>query len=121
MCRMKIRLFALLLVLPLWGCTGKESAQIKNAPSPVRSPAAAPAATLEVYHGKGTITATNPKFPSIEMEHEEIVGLMPAMKMEFYLRDVSMLKDVKPGDRIEFTLENGIGGLKITQITQIKN
>ena len=79
----------------------------------------APAVKVEIYHGKGTVTNTNPKFPSVEVDHEEIVGLMPALKMEFYVKDVSLLKNLKPGDKIEFTLENGVGGLKITQITKL--
>ena len=77
-----------------------------------------PAAAVETttYHGVGVVKSINPKRPSIEIAHEDIKGLMPAMTMEFYVKDKSLLTGLKPGDRIEFTLENGVGGLKITEI-----
>jgi len=79
--------------------------------------AATPAATVQTtFYSVGVVTSTNPKFPSVEIEHEEIKGLMPAMTMEFYVSDKAMLNDLKPGDRISFTMTNGVGGLKITEI-----
>src|SRR5437867_10677079 len=78
---------------------------------------ATPAATEQTtFYSVGVVTSTNPKFPSVEIEHEEIKGLMPAMTMEFYVSDKAMLNDLKPGDRISFTMTNGVGGLKITEI-----
>jgi Cu/Ag efflux protein CusF len=53
------------------------------------------------------------------MDHNEIVGLMPAMRMEFFVKDKWMLKELRPGDKIQFTLENGVGGLKITEIKKL--
>ena len=41
---------------------------------------------------------------------------MPAMTMEFYVRDVSLLEGIKTGDTIEFTVENGVSGLSIAEI-----
>ncbi len=41
---------------------------------------------------------------------------MPAMTMEFYVKDISLLKGIKTGETIEVTIENGIGGLKIIEI-----
>jgi len=46
--------------------------------------------------------------------------LMPAMTMEFYVKDKSLLGGLQTSDRIEFTIENGVGGLKITEIRKIK-
>jgi protein SCO1 len=71
------------------------------------------------YQGAGVVRSINPKFPSVEIDHQEIKGLMPAMRMEFYVRDKSLLDGLKPGDRVEFTLENGVGGLKITALKRL--
>ena len=71
------------------------------------------------YHGVGVVKVTNVKLPSIEIDHQEIKGLMPAMTMEFYVKDKSLLEGLKPGDHIEFTIENGVGGIKITAIRRL--
>jgi len=71
------------------------------------------------YQGVGMVKATDVKRPSIEIDHQEIKGLMPAMTMEFYVKDKSLLEGCKAGDRIEFTIENGVGGVKITAIRRL--
>jgi len=85
--------------------------------------ASGPAAAVQTttYHGVGVVKATKPQLPSIEIDHEDIKGLMPAMQMEFYVKDKSLLEGIKPGDRIEFTMENGVGGLKVTEIRRNQN
>jgi Cu/Ag efflux protein CusF len=77
-----------------------------------------PAAAVQTasYHSIGLVKSLDPKRPSIEIDHEDIKDLMPAMTMEFYVKDKSMLDGLKRGDRIEFTIENGVGGVKITEI-----
>jgi len=77
-----------------------------------------PAAAVETttYHARGVVKSIDAKRPSIKIDHEDIPGLMPAMTMEFYVKDVSLLEGIKTGDTIEFTIENGIGGLKIIEI-----
>ena len=57
------------------------------------------------YPGKGKVTKINTELVSVELDHEEIVGLMPRMIMEFYVRDASLLDGVKVGDNVEFILE----------------
>jgi Cu/Ag efflux protein CusF len=90
--------------------TGTEPAREVNVSSP------APTVETKTYQGVGVVKSLNPKQPSIEIDHEAIKDLMPAMQMSFYVKDKSLLQDLKPGDRIAFTLENGVGGLKITEI-----
>jgi len=90
----------------------EQPAVVKTVPSPSPRPSAA----VETFHGSGTVLSTNPKYPSVEVDHQEIVGLMPAMTMEFYVKDGSLLTGLNRGDKIEFTIENGVGGLKITEI-----
>ena len=80
--------------------------------------ATGPSAAVQttIYTSRGVVKSIDGKRPSIEIDHEEIPGLMPAMTMDFYLKDGALLNGIKPGDRIEFTLENGVGGLKIIEI-----
>src|SRR5262245_26006389 len=68
------------------------------------------------YHGAGVIKSMDVGRPSIEIDHEDIKDLMPAMTMDFYVKDASLLNGLQPGDKIEFTMVNGRGGLKITEI-----
>lgn len=89
-----------------------------NSPAPQVSPAEA-----HDYFGTGIVTKVvrqNPydkSLASVELNHGEIVGLMPAMRMEFYVKDVSLLNGLKVGDLVDFTIEEN-GGTEI--ITEIK-
>jgi len=71
------------------------------------------------FQGEGLVVSTDSSRPSIEIDHKEIKDLMPPMTMEFYVSDKSLLDGVKAGDHIEFTIENGVGGLKITAIKRL--
>ncbi len=55
----------------------------------------------------------------IEIDHQEIKGLMPAMTMDFYVTDKSLLDGIKAGDHIDFTIQNGVGGVVITRIRKL--
>ena len=61
-------------------CNTQPSNQ-QQAPAPASGPAAAVQANS--YQGVGVVKSLNPKRPGIEINHEEVVGLMPAMEMEF--------------------------------------
>jgi Cu/Ag efflux protein CusF len=53
----------------------------------------------------------------IEIDHEDIPGLMPAMEMEFWVKDKSLLEAVRVGDRVDFgVVETGKG----EYLTEIK-
>ena len=92
----------------------------KNKGQPkVTGPAAAVATSS--YEGEGRVISTNPRRPSIEIDHQEIKGVMPAMTMEFYVKDKSMLEGLKSGDLIDFSLDNGVGGIIITKIKKRAN
>jgi Cu/Ag efflux protein CusF len=75
-------------------------------------------AEVSVYRGLGVVTRTNPSFPSVEINHEAIKDHMPPMLMEWYVKDISLLKSIKPGDKVEFTLEVPEGGTEI--ITELR-
>jgi Cu/Ag efflux protein CusF len=98
-----------------WATCSRAPAGIETARE---TPAAKASATVETktYEGVGVVKSLNPKQGTIEIDHEDIKDLMPAMQMAFYVKDKSMLKGLKPGDKVAFTLENGVGGLKITAI-----
>lgn len=67
----------------------------------------------KLYYGTGIVRNTNPKFPSVELDHDEIKGLMPAMQMEFYVSDQALLQGLKPGMKVKFTLEDKGGAERI--------
>lgn len=87
-----------------------------------KTPSATSAATplpveTKYYKGKGVVTKVDLKIGSVELDHEEIKGLMPAMRMEFYVTDAErQLKDLKTGDKVDFVLEDKGGAEKISEI-----
>ena len=90
--------------------------QANNQPAP--SPASGPSAAVQehAYQGVGVVKALNPKRPAIEIDHEDIVGLMPAMQMEFPVTDVALLNGIAVNDRIDFTIVDNKGEMKVTAI-----
>ena len=52
----------------------------------------------------------------VEINHEEIKGLMPAMQMEFWVKDKSLLDKVNVGDRVDFTVVETKKGEYLTEI-----
>ncbi len=55
---------------------------------------------------------------SIELDHEEIKGIMPKMLMEFYVKDKKMLDGLKVGDKVDFTLEDNKGAEMIIKLSK---
>jgi Cu/Ag efflux protein CusF len=105
-----------LVLLTLSSC-GNELAKRDATPEKPSGPAAAVQTTS--HRGVGVVKALNPKVPSIEVDHEEIKGFMPAMQMEFHVKDKSLLDGLAPADKIEFTVEYGVGGMKISAIKKL--
>jgi Cu/Ag efflux protein CusF len=67
------------------------------------------------FHGTGTVLGVNPEAGMVFLDHDEIAGLMPPMKMGFRVASPELLKELKRGDRVQFTLTTG-GELVITEI-----
>ena len=88
---------------------------------PQRQSVSGPVAAVQTttYQATGVVRSLNATLPSIEIEHGDIPGLMPAMKMDFHVKDRSLLNGIAANDRIQFTVENGVGGLKITEIKKL--
>ncbi len=81
----------------------------KPSPSGSASAAATPVPTPSIpknadYDAKGVVTKINLEAGSVEMDHEEIKGLMPPMRMEFFVSDKKILDGIKVGDKIDFVL-----------------
>jgi Cu/Ag efflux protein CusF len=71
------------------------------------------------YYGTGVIKIINVKEGWVEIDHEEIKGLMPAMEMEFWVRNVSLLKSVSVGDHVDFTVIETGKGEYITELKKV--
>jgi Cu/Ag efflux protein CusF len=113
-------LFAGLSTLSI-SCRSQPPAETIASPSAQPTIAPSPPYPLAVvgkpYPGRGVVTLINLKEGWIEINHEPIAELMPAMQMEWSVKDPALLRQVKVGDTVEFVVvENGKGEL----ITELK-
>jgi Cu/Ag efflux protein CusF len=92
--------------------TGSPSPAIQ--PSPSLASPAAPA--IQTYDIRGTVVAVTLDSGTVNLDHEEIPGLMAAMKMEYQVQDVRMLDGLKPGDRVAGRLQARDGGYVIVAL-----
>ncbi len=84
-------------------------------------PDTAPPTTKDgTYKGHGKVTRVSNDLGSIEIEHDDIPGLMPAMKMEFHVQDKAMLNGIFANDEVNFVIEYKQGQEKITSLTKVK-
>lgn len=72
------------------------------------------------YEAKGVITEIRQNEGVVELKHEEIKDLMPAMTMMFYVSNKSELQNLKVADAVDFTLEDNKGAEKIVKIAKAK-
>ncbi len=119
---MKLTLFILLAsaVLFSFGCgtsSSNSSNTTANSSSNANSEGTAAKTPADgMYPSKGVVTKINNELGSIEIDHENIPDLMPAMKMEFTVKDKAMLKPIAVGDNVTFTIEYSKGTEKIIAI-----
>ena len=63
-------------------------------------------------HGTGTVNSVDPAQHKISLSHQPIPEIgWPAMTMEFPVAPSIDLKGIKPGTRVNFTIEQGQGGM----------
>ncbi len=74
---------------------------------------------IKTYKSKGVVTKINLELVSVELNHEKIEDLMPAMTMEFYVKEKSELEVLKVGDKVSFVLEDNQGQERIISIKKI--
>lgn len=126
---MKKQIFALTLcALALSACQNNASTTVnanKTASANTATPSPSVAATtpstgIKTAEGTGVVTKIDMNLGSVELNHDEIKGMMPAMLMEFYVADKKELEPLKVGDKVTFTLEDNKGAERITKISKIK-
>ena len=60
---------------------------------------------LPTVVGEGEVIATVPNASQIVVEHGEIKGFMEAMTMGYRVDPASLLAELKPGDKVRFTID----------------
>jgi Cu/Ag efflux protein CusF len=100
----------LLVVTLLTACSSRVAHKDSQAEGP------ASAVQTRSYEAVGTVKSIDLKLPAIEIDHQDIKGLMPAMQMQFHVKDKAILEGLAPEDRVSFTVESGVGGLKVVSI-----
>lgn len=90
-------------------------------PTQVGGSAGAPAAQtarapVRTFHGAGVVRSINLKEGWFEIDHEDIKDYMPAMRMQWRVRESATLKSVQVGDKVDFTLEEDNGSEVITEL-----
>jgi Cu/Ag efflux protein CusF len=98
------------LMLLAAACSKPEPGSATTAKPPATPSPAIPAATVTIpkdgnYKAKGVVTKINLEAGSVELKHEAIPGVMPAMQMEIPVRGKEQLKPLKVGDNVDFVLE----------------
>lgn len=105
----QILFFVLTLTLLLsFGCGSSPSSGNAIASSNSNANTEATAAKTPadgLYQSKGVVTKINNDLGSVEMDHENIPDLMPAMRMEFSVKNKAMLKPIAVGDTVNFTID----------------
>jgi Cu/Ag efflux protein CusF len=95
----------------------KPASATPNTPASASGPAGFPPAVMnKPYPGTGVVALINRNEGWIEINHEEIKDLMPAMQMEFNVKDKSLLDRVKVGQRVDFTIVETAEGEYLTDI-----
>jgi Copper binding periplasmic protein CusF len=70
----------------------------------------------KVYNVRGKVVAVNPAKPTVTLDHEDIPGLMRAMRMEFKVEDRKLLEGIKVGDLVQGRLKIGEPGYLLTHL-----
>jgi protein SCO1/2 len=82
----------LLMALGLVGCSGGASDK---------------QGTDKEYDVRGKVVAVDPDKPSVTLDHEDIPGLMKAMRMTFDVEDKKLLEGLKAGDEVQGRTKRG--------------
>jgi Cu/Ag efflux protein CusF len=78
-----------------------------------------PPTTAKSVTGVGKVVALVPQSQELVIDHEEIKGYMDAMTMGYKVSSSTLLKGVKPGDRVRFTIDTNRRA--ITKIDLLQN
>ena len=120
----------LLVIVPLLlitSCQKPERAAQTAQPTPAMAtsakgpPGYPPAVMNQPYPATGVVVLINRKEGWIEINHDEIKGLMPAMQMEFWVKDKSLFDNARAGDRVDFTIVETEKGEYLTELKRAAN
>jgi Cu/Ag efflux protein CusF len=102
---------------------GKTVAPTPNpSPQPIvmtAPPGFPPAVRGKPYPGIGIVKILNRKEGWVEIDHEEIKDLMPAMEMEFWIRNPALMNGVSVGDKVTFVVVEDNKGEYLTELKRV--
>ena len=129
---MRTNLKTAVMIIGLWcffmaivSCRSQSPSKVAPQPSPTvpnLKPIAVPSPVIgKPYPGIGVVQLINKKEGWIEIDHDEIVGLMPPMVMEWHVKDRALLNRVKVGDKVNFVVVETGSGEIITDLNKIQD
>lgn len=78
--------------------------------------------TAATHAGRGKVNSVNLEAGTVNLTHDPIKSLKwPGMTMDFKAHDPALLKDLKPGDQVDFDLMKIGGGYQIMKISPSTN
>ena len=87
------------------GAPAASAMPVPGSPGPEAAGSPAGVPTSDVYEIDGTITEVAPDRRSVTLDHDQIPGLMPAMKMQYRVSQPELLKGLATGDRVHGRLQ----------------
>ena len=72
-----------------------------------------PSSSDKVYDLRGTIMSIDKEKNTVMLDHEDIPGLMRAMKMSFPVEDAKLLTDLKERDKVQGKIKARADGKNI--------
>lgn len=85
----------------------------------INPPGFPPVVLGKSYPGTGVVLIVNRKEGWVEIEHEEIKDLMPAMQMEFWIRNPALMKGIRVGDKVDFVVVEDSKGQYLTELKKV--
>ncbi len=70
----------------------------------------------KIYDVKGKVMSVDVEKKKVNLDHEEIPGLMKAMKMDFYVNDAMLLEGLKAGDSVQGKTKRGDGNWVLLEL-----
>jgi len=93
------------------GAPGSGSANLAET-----GPATGSTPGTQIYQAVGIVKGMNPAAKEVTIDHEDIPGLMSAMRMTFSIKDLKVLDGIGVGDKIDFELERNGSDYTVTKI-----
>jgi Cu/Ag efflux protein CusF len=92
-----------------------------STPAVIATPVRYPSPIIgKPYRGTGVVRIINIQEGWIEIDHKEIPGLMPAMEMEFWVKDKSLFNRVHVGDQVDFAVVETGKGEYLTELKKAR-